>query len=291
MGNGGTEYLAWVGEQPEGDYTILMGANTYRLMSDFAADGEGNSRPGEAQDGLLLDLDGAPVVVQQPAGAQEAVESVRKMKQDGPTRAHAGKPQTVPIPPPSWTRGSLSGRGLPSDHGLQPQRRIYDGYPDVVLDMVQADASTAGFSCSSMSPRVPGSTTSSQRRERRHGGPMIRNALASVAVKNLDQAADWYGRVLGTVGHRPMAEVVEWQFEGGGGLQGLMSYRSAPACARELCCSVAHRSLAGGVNRFRRDGHSAKRSGCLQQGQFRQSHDSAPIPLAPAMETRIETEL
>ena len=33
----GPEYLAWLGEQPERDYTILMGANTYRLMSGFAA--------------------------------------------------------------------------------------------------------------------------------------------------------------------------------------------------------------------------------------------------------------
>ena len=48
---------------------------------------------------------------------------------------------------------------------------------------------------------------------------MIRNALASVAVKDLDRAADWYERVLGTAGRRPMAEVVEWQFDGGGGLQ------------------------------------------------------------------------
>ena len=31
----GSEYLAWVGEQPE--VTYLMGANTYRLMSGFAA--------------------------------------------------------------------------------------------------------------------------------------------------------------------------------------------------------------------------------------------------------------
>src|SRR3989337_1572203 len=29
------EYLAWLGEQPE--VTYLMGANTYRLMSGFAA--------------------------------------------------------------------------------------------------------------------------------------------------------------------------------------------------------------------------------------------------------------
>src|SRR5215470_13873625 len=36
----GPEYLAWLGEQPEGDYTVLMGANTYRLMSGFAASGE-----------------------------------------------------------------------------------------------------------------------------------------------------------------------------------------------------------------------------------------------------------
>ena len=36
----GPEYMAWLGEQPEGAYTILMGANTYRLMSGFAAEGE-----------------------------------------------------------------------------------------------------------------------------------------------------------------------------------------------------------------------------------------------------------
>src|SRR4249919_2888579 len=36
----GPEYLAWLGSQPEAGYTILMGANTYRLMSAFAAEGE-----------------------------------------------------------------------------------------------------------------------------------------------------------------------------------------------------------------------------------------------------------
>ena len=33
----GPEYLAWLDQAPERDYTILMGANTYRLMSGFAA--------------------------------------------------------------------------------------------------------------------------------------------------------------------------------------------------------------------------------------------------------------
>ena len=40
----GPEYLAWLGEQPEADYTVLMGATTYRVMSGFAAAGE--QRPG-----------------------------------------------------------------------------------------------------------------------------------------------------------------------------------------------------------------------------------------------------
>ena len=33
----GPEYLAWLGQVPERDYTILMGANTYRLMYGFAS--------------------------------------------------------------------------------------------------------------------------------------------------------------------------------------------------------------------------------------------------------------
>jgi len=36
----GPEYLGWLEESPERDYTVLMGATTYRLMSGFAASGE-----------------------------------------------------------------------------------------------------------------------------------------------------------------------------------------------------------------------------------------------------------
>src|ERR1700716_3499436 len=36
----GPEYLAWLEEQPEADYTVLMGATTYRVMSGYAAEGE-----------------------------------------------------------------------------------------------------------------------------------------------------------------------------------------------------------------------------------------------------------
>src|SRR3954447_5170708 len=36
----GPEYLAWLSESPDADSIVLMGANTYRVMSGFAADGE-----------------------------------------------------------------------------------------------------------------------------------------------------------------------------------------------------------------------------------------------------------
>src|SRR5262245_65593715 len=41
----GPEYLAWLGEAPEADYTVLMGATTYRIMSGFAAAGEPGTEP------------------------------------------------------------------------------------------------------------------------------------------------------------------------------------------------------------------------------------------------------
>jgi hypothetical protein len=43
----GPEYLAWLGEQPE--VTYVMGANTYRLMSGFAA-GEASAGTDEFTD-------------------------------------------------------------------------------------------------------------------------------------------------------------------------------------------------------------------------------------------------
>ena len=46
----------------------------------------------------------------------------------------------------------------------------------------------------------------------------ITNALASIAVSNLQHSADWYSKFLGG-GNQAMDEVVEWQFARGGGLQ------------------------------------------------------------------------
>ena len=62
----GPEYLTWLGQQPEADYTILMGATTYRLMSGFAAEGEPAHRSTDGYvEGRLLDhTDRAPFVGQ-----------------------------------------------------------------------------------------------------------------------------------------------------------------------------------------------------------------------------------
>jgi predicted lactoylglutathione lyase len=46
----------------------------------------------------------------------------------------------------------------------------------------------------------------------------IDNALASLPVRDLAVSSPWYEKLLGE-GSRPMAELVEWQFERGGGLQ------------------------------------------------------------------------
>jgi len=140
----GPEYLAWLAEQPERDYTILMGANTYRLMSGFAAEAETL----EADEDELART---PKVVfsstlQPPlawANTQlvggDAVEAVAAMKQDGAS--------------PMRTIGSLSlcrsllEAGLvdrfrvvvfPVITGSTGSDRIYDGYPDVALDMVSS---------------------------------------------------------------------------------------------------------------------------------------------------------
>ena len=48
----------------------------------------------------------------------------------------------------------------------------------------------------------------------------IRNAIASVAVNNLNSASQWYERLFGRPANsKPMSEVAEWKFERGGWLQ------------------------------------------------------------------------
>jgi hypothetical protein len=61
----------------------------------------------------------------------------------------------------------------------------------------------------------------------------ITNALASLAVRDLSAASAWYETLLGP-GTRPMPEVIEWQLQGGGGLQ----VYAAPERAGHGSCTI-----------------------------------------------------
>ena len=138
----GPEYLAWIKEDAENEHTVLMGATTYRLMSGYAA--EMPDDPG------LAAMTAMPKVVfsstlEEPLRwantelvAASAVEAVQDMK-----RRESRRLRTV---------GSLSlCRSLleagvvdrfrvvvfPVITGATGKDRIFDGYPDIALDLVE----------------------------------------------------------------------------------------------------------------------------------------------------------
>ncbi len=65
-------------------------------------------------------------------------------------------------------------------------------------------------------------------------GVPITNALASLAVRDLSNAAAWYETLLGP-GTQPMPEVMEWKLEQGGGLQ---VYLAPERAGRGTCTMV-----------------------------------------------------
>ncbi|HEX2996372.1 MAG TPA: dihydrofolate reductase family protein, partial [Anaerolineales bacterium] len=85
------EYLAWLGQAPERDYTILMGAKTYRLMYGFASQSGLRSE----EESSMSELTNASKVVfsstlQPPLPwantrliSGDAVEAVKEMKREG----------------------------------------------------------------------------------------------------------------------------------------------------------------------------------------------------------------
>jgi dihydrofolate reductase len=137
----GPEYLAWLGDHPEADYTVLMGANTYRLMSELASGGE----PGtDVLAGLSKVI--FSTTLTEPLSwpntqlvSQDPVETVRQMKAEGTKSMRTLGSLTL--------CRSLLKAGLvdlfrvvvfPVITGSTGRDRIYDGYPDVSLDMVSS---------------------------------------------------------------------------------------------------------------------------------------------------------
>jgi dihydrofolate reductase len=142
----GPEYLAWLDERPDRDYTQLMGANTYRLMSGFASAPASDFT--EEERASIAELARVPKVVfsstlEAPllwANAQlvngDAAETVVAMKRDGTNMTTIG---SLTLCRSLLTAGLVDRFRVvvfPVITGKTGSERIYDGYPDVALDMV-----------------------------------------------------------------------------------------------------------------------------------------------------------
>lgn len=135
----GPEYFQWLGEQPEGAYTVLMGATTYRVMSGFAADGEPGTDPLAAMSKIVFSN-----TLREPLTwpnsklvTGDAVEAVRQMKATGSTPMRTIGSLTLCR---SLLRAGLVDRFrvvvFPVITGSTGRDRVYDGYPDVALEMI-----------------------------------------------------------------------------------------------------------------------------------------------------------
>lgn len=148
----GPEYLAWLEQEGEKGYTFLMGANTYRVMSGMseaaAAEGSGFS---EDEGAALTGLAAVPKVIfsstlEAPLAwpnsqlvTGDAVEAVTEMKRNG-----SGPYSTLGslrLSRSLLTAGLVDRFRLvvfPVITGRTGRERIYDGYPDVSLEMVNS---------------------------------------------------------------------------------------------------------------------------------------------------------
>ena len=136
----GPEYLGWLGEQEE--HTALMGATTYRLMSGFA-----EQMPDDAG---MQELTATPKVVfssslEAPLGwdntelvAGDAVEAVRRLKEESERPLHTlGSVALCRSLLPAGLVDRYRVVVFPVITGDTGRDRIYDGYPDVALELVE----------------------------------------------------------------------------------------------------------------------------------------------------------
>lgn len=140
-GLGGPEYLAWLETQPEADYIVLMGATTYRVMARLAAEGEPGTGAlaGLSKVVFSTTLTEPLVWPNTQLVARDAVEAVREMKD---TSSKSMRTIGSLALCRSLLRAGLVDRFrvvlFPVITGSSGQERIYDGYPDVVLEMTSS---------------------------------------------------------------------------------------------------------------------------------------------------------
>ena len=137
----GPEYLAWLEEDSKTERTLLMWATTYRLMHGFAASGTEGVEQMDAMSKIVISS-----TLEEPlewANTRlirgDAVEAVRTLKDESDR--------------PLGTIGSVSlcrsllAAGLvdrfrvvvfPVVTGVTGRERVYDGWPDVGLDLTES---------------------------------------------------------------------------------------------------------------------------------------------------------
>jgi len=138
-GRQGPEYLAHLADHPERDWTVLMGATTYRLMSGFAAQGE----PGTDELASLSKVVFSNTLTEPLDWANtrlvdgDAVARLRDMKEHAETSMRTMGSIGLCR---SLLQAGLADRFrvvvFPVITGATGRERIYDGYPDVSLEMV-----------------------------------------------------------------------------------------------------------------------------------------------------------
>lgn len=139
-GMGGPEYFDFLGEDAKREYQVLMGATTYRLFAGFVESGEvGLDELTERQKIVFSRTLEAPLSwANTTLVAEEATEAVRSLKE--------GEVPLRTIGSPSLCR-SLLAAGLvdryrvvvfPVVNGATGHDRMYDGWPDVTLELVSS---------------------------------------------------------------------------------------------------------------------------------------------------------
>jgi dihydrofolate reductase len=143
----GPEYLAWLETENEQDYTVLMGATTYRLMYGFASQAsELDAEEGESMDVLTRmpkvvfssTLDDPLEWANSRLVRGDAVEAVAAMKRDGVKMSTIGSLTLCRALLEAGLVDRFRVGIFPVITGKTGSGRIYDGYPDVALDMVES---------------------------------------------------------------------------------------------------------------------------------------------------------
>ncbi len=146
----GPEYLGWLDQSPERAYTILMGATTYRVMSEFAGATQTAGSDETAETGAMAELTRQRKVVfsstlEAPLSwantelvRSDAVETVATMKRGDENMRTLGSLALCR----SLLEAGLVDRFrvgvFPVITGRTGHERIYDGYPDVALEMISS---------------------------------------------------------------------------------------------------------------------------------------------------------